>query len=944
MQQLTNDALCVVVDNPMVPQEAKPRAVLAGTLIKDLDPKGKFPAICRLDGQWILRKDWERPVLPGQRVEFYVYPQGGGGGSDVGRTLLMIAAIYVAVTIGGPAIAKATGWAAGTSQALAVFAATTLVNALVPVSAPDAQGFGGGSASTTYTANLSGNQSRLDDPIPVLYGRNKTFPNFAAEPYAEYDANDDQYYSALLCLGQGEYNIESINIDDTNINNFQDVLIRAVLPPGTLPTTVVANIVNAPEVTGNEVLEARYTGPFIGSRPKTKATKISIDIGFSRGLATYNSTTGEPENKTVTWRVEYRAVDDFGAGSTVDTPGVWTILASESLTAAQTEPIRRTYTYTLPSACRAQIRLIRTNPFDDNNRVANTLEWIGLRCHLQAPAPLCATATHIEIVMRASEQLSGLTQRKISVISRRLLRKWAPGAGWTALQETRNPAWALADKWTNTVYGDGYADSRCDLETLYNLSLIWEARQDRFDGVFDQTYDSSQADQMIAQAGRAAAFRRNTLMTVSRDQLRDLPATAFSARNINPGSLTIDYQFANESTPDGVIVEYWDNRGWDWAEILVPAPGVTTPVRPQRLRLFGVTGAKQAEREGLYHISNAYYRRKYATFATELEGMIPSFGSAVVFSPSLPGWGKGGDLVDIDQTTLLATLSEPPVWVEGQVHYISFLQLDGSLGPPYVITPGADEFSVQLPSYPAGQILLDDSTRERTKYVIGAGTPYPVVLRVLSIRNSADSSGVRSFTVSGVIEDDRVHTADNALLPVDGTVQDPTDPVDEPVSGGGSGGGGGYGLIPALDMANFEAAANILGQARLLLSAWGQGFVSGQNGLNGSYFALERIANWWLLAAGTAYGEGPFDPADGALFEVRATLVAGTVPTGDAMNTWLSLGSDRSWQLSAVGTGAYADSLFHLEIRDAATLVVQAVAYNVVLRATGLPIDDGGGG
>ena len=204
---------------------------------------------------------------------------------------------------------------------------------------------------------------------------------------------------------------------------------------------------------------------------------------------------------------------------------------------------------------------------------------------------------------------------------------------------------------------------------------------------------------------------------------------------------------------------------------------------------------------------------------------------------------------------------------------------------------------------------------------------------------------MRSFTIAGVIEDDRVHTADLALLPVDGTVQDPTDPVDEPVSGGGSGGGGGggYGLIPALDMANYDSVRAYATVSKLLLTGWGQGFAAAQNGLTGAYLDLVRIPNWWLLAAGTAYGEGPFDPADGALFEVRATLVSGSVPDGDLLDTWLSLASNRYWQVSAVGTGAYASSVFHLEIRDVATSVVQAVAYNVTLTAEGYPpVTEGG--
>lgn len=934
-----NQASLVVVPNPMAVHEAVARTVPAGSRIRDLAPESRFPPVCRLDGQWILRAEWERELQEGQVVEFHVYPQGGGGGgSDVGRTLLMIAAIYVAAQFGGPALASVFGKA---STAVAVFAATTLVNALVPVKVgSDGVSSGGGSVSPTYTTGLSGNQFRLEEAIPVLFGRNKTFPSFAAEPYIEYSesGNDDQYYYALFCLGQGQYDIESMLIDDTNIGDFSDVQ-RVILPPGTLPTLVSANIVAAPEVTGNELTAGKFVGPFIGCRAKSKANEISIDITCSRGLATYDA-AGNPGNMAVSWQVQYRAVDDFGNPSFSDSPGNWTILETETLTLAQTKPVRRTYKYGLPSNCRPQVRLVRTTPFNDNSRVANTVEWAGLRCHLTAPAPLSAIATHIEIVMKASEQLSGLTQRKVAVISRRLLRKWHPDTGWTAVQETRNPAWALADKWTNAVYGDGYADSRCDLQTLYDLSLVWDARQDRFDAVFDQTYDSFAADQMIAQAGRAAVFRRNGLMTLTRDQLRGMPVTAFTARNIQPGSVSIKYGFCNEATPDGVIVEYRDNRSWDWVDILVPAPGVVTPVRPQRLKLFGVTGATHALRDGLYHMANSYYRRKFPSFSTELEGMIPHFGSAVVFAPSLPGWGKLGDVVSFTLATKLLVVSEPLAWTSAAKHYISFLNRNGSLTIPYEVTRGADDYSAYFSVTPAAVISADYADEERTKYVFGAGTPYPQVLRVLFVGNSAaGDDGVKNFQISGVVEDDRVHTADVAYLPADGVVQDPVDVV--PGTGGGGAGGGDDGppsseyvvylkaFTPPDGVPGYQYPHSLIkfqtdGKALLIYE---------------SSFSYTP-AGWWIL------GAGPYDSAVTGLFEIRLVLVSqvGDLPLGDSLDTWLSLSSERVWYHLAIGVGSVYETLVNIEIRSAATQIVLERYENFQLFAYGPPGDGTGGG
>ena len=923
-----HQAHCIVVHNLMAPQEAEFCPVVPGTLIRDLDPHGRFPAICRLDGQWLLREGWDQPLGPGQVVEFYVYPQGGGGegGSDVGRAVLMIAALYLAIQFGQPWLLEAAGGALSSAAAgaIAQFAAVALVNALVPADTGNAAA-PGATQSSTYSTNISGNQARLGQAIPVLYGRNKTYPDFAAEPYTLYE-DDDQYYHALLCIGQGEYDIDAakdLYIDDTNLANFSEVE-KAILPPGVLPSIVTGRFTTAPEVTGNEVVEGRIIGPFVGSKPQTTCVRVGIDVSFSRGLATYDA-AGAPGNKTVSWRVDVRSVDDFGAGTSK-----WLVLATESVTAAQTKPLRRSYTYALPhidvvpytgfypraaSTFRPQVRLVRLTPFDSNSRVANTLEWVALRCELSSQFSLCPTATHMEIRMRATQQLSGLTQRRVAVISRRKLRTWN-GTVWSAPVVTRNPAWALADKWTNTAYGDRYPESRCDLETLRLSAAKWDARQDRFDAVFDTTYESFQADQMIAQAGRAAVFRRGGVMTLTRDESKDMPVTAYTARNIDPGSMSIDYSFPNESTPDGVIAEFWHNRTWDWQEIICPAPGVSTPVRAQRVRLFGVTGPKHAQREGLYQAANSYYRRRFASFTTELEGMLPAFGSAVVFSPNLKGWGRSGDVVDYNSSTKEMRLTEPVEWTVGAQHYLSVMDRKGALITPILVTPGSDSYRVILATALSFSPSTDQADEDRTKYIFGTGQAYETVMRVLSIRNSADASGRKTYSMSGVIEDERVHSVDSHLLPVGAEVQDPVDAsVDD-------GAGSGAITVPYLEDATFvqEGAVGVFVRT------------NGEAAYGFSDGGALRVPNQWVLAA-------PRPTAETALFEIMVTVLSSTgVLTGSVVDTWLPMTALRSWQTSVSTPGGSSVIILNVQIREISTGALQAVAnwtLNAYLNETG---------
>lgn len=890
------------------------RALLPGTRICDLVPPATAGAMVALDGRWLLRADWGHTLQPGQHLDVHLLPAGGNDGRKALRFVLQVAAFFV---LGPSGAAGLSGW-----QSAAAIAATNLaINALLPMQAGQLPG-SATAGSPTYNTNLSGNRAALDEPIPVLYGRNRTFPPFAAEPYTQYDnTSNDQFFHALLCLGLGEFAIESLSIDDTRLDNFDEVEYT-VLAPGEAPTLVNAAIVTAPEVADLPINAGRATPAITACRGGLEATDIEVDIVFLGGLG--DATGSSVTDYSVTVRVDWRPVDDWGVPLEP-----WATLGTEVITAASTEPVRRTFSYSLGGSYRPEVRLVRTTPRDDDPLIRNDASWTGLRAVLDATASLAAQATHVEIRMRATEQLNGLTQRRLAVISRRKVKTWSPDTGWSAsATETRSIAWALCDKLRSTVYGNGLPDARIDLQSFHDLDATWTERQDHLDIVFDTTTDSDEADQLMARAGRARCVWRNGVRTIVRDEPQAIPAAAYTGRDIVPGSVNLRYLTDVAKIPDAVAVQYLSHRTWEWASVTCKAPGVVTPANPEYMRLLGVTGSKQAEREGLYEAAARAKRRKFASFTTELQGLLPSYGSSVVVSLPLRAWSQHGDVVSYDPATREMVLTEPPEWSVGEDHYITLVRPNGQPTDGIRVTEGGDAYTVVLDEAPDFDPITDDSDRERTRWIFGATTAHRREMLVLGItpQSMREEDGAMLVDVLTVNDDDAIHTADSALLPGEGETQDPIDSPNED----GSGGGGGEVIVPYLTSRTVteDIAAGVGTTYGVTLRFKTDGTLQFIKSTAGT---TTTIANQWVIGA-------PLDPGDLAAYEVRATLLSGAVTSG-ATGSWLAMSSQRDWAATGVGDGSSASATLRMEVRDASA-VVQATA---IITIGGSAADFGGG-
>ncbi len=901
-----------VARNPFIGMRPGDMAVVPlGVPIASLAPAPKGVLMCRVNGEWLLRESWESETLHGDVIEWYDVPQD----NDSLRGILQIAAI-VAINYFFPGLTPFQLFAAS-------FAASTALNLLLPPSGPE-RSRNPERTGENFSASLSGNEARLDQPIWKICGRREINPPFACQPYYEYreriggedpNLDHDQYFYALYAVGIGNYDVFA-KIANTPISRFADVLVANYLPPGTQPTSVLANVTTASEVSGQVMESGRYVGGFAACAPQRTCAAIGIDIAATRGLGN----GGDP--RTISWRVEYRPINDFG-----QVMGPWQTLANETRTGYTATPQRWSYRYELSTGSpplmatpqRIEVRVVRTDVQDTAAGALHEMAWIGLRAYLAEEAPLNTDTAHFEVVMRASSQLSNLSSRDLRLIVQGYCRTWTPGGGWEDEIFNRNPAWWMLDLATSSTWGIDKLAEHIDILSFYELAQLCDERQDRFDWAFTTSTSAWDALQLIARTCRSRVFRRNGILSVARDELVTAPVTAFAPRNCKPG-MQINETHRTRKTPDAIIIEYEDHRTWEWTEIECPLPGVTSPTSPVRKRLEGVTGATHARREGIYEAYNALYRTRQVQFVTEMQGMLPAYMSPVDFVGDVKGYGTSGDVVSVSGNVL--QLSDQPDYSLGEL-YITLIRPDGTAATEILVAPGSNPYEVILASAPDFTISFDDATRERTKYLLG---PKDLV-KIIAIEDGGrEEEGVQLYRLTGVIDDERVHTADVSLLPGPGEIQDPIGNPDN--TDDGSGDGGGLLVVPRIDDAEWDAITNSTvdtNDLAIIVTFDKNGALHVDVEAQGTTFNYLPSNQWNLY--------GPIEPSLAGQYEIRATITLSTDwPTSDntftgTLDTWETLDVDRVWELR----NQYVDSsdprqairFVRFEIREAATEIVQ---------------------
>lgn len=789
-------------------EEIKPRETIAaflrrtGWATKDKVYGWQFkkglPTVLEVNGESVLRKNWRSTrIAANDNVRFVSYPLGGGNSSTGKQVIGLVALVAVAAFAiwAGPLVATALGFSGsalvgGLATAALGLGGSLLVNALVN---PNAGATNNPNATTDqiYSVAAQGNTAKLGQPLPVWYGRLKSYPDFAATPWGEYVGND-QYLNVLLSVGMGSFSYENIYIDNTILwdqatgvqSQFTNAQV-AFYEPGATVTLFPTNVDSSVEVTGQQLPDGSgYStpafgaspvpgtplGPFVANPPATLAQSIAVDFVLPAGCFGIDPSDTQQQARPAAIRLiaEYAPVDNAGALT-----GSFTTLFDVTKVYASKSPIRDSVKVDVTPG-RYTVQFKRGDAALPSNLGSSLCIWAGLRSFLKGNNSFPDVST-VAIRLLATQSTQG--SYKFGVLATRKLPVWNGSAFVT--QATRNNGWAFLDAVSNSQYGSGLPISKVDFNAIVSFAAGCTSRGDTFDYNFSAAVSVPAAFDKILTAARAKHFWLGDTVSVVRDEWRDVPSMLLTDREIVRDSTQINWTMLGDEDPDAVIIEYIDQNTWLPAQVQYPPnDGFFTATHAEVKRIDGIVSRDQAFRECAFYYLQSIYRRETVQIGTEYEGRAITFGSVLRVQSELPmAYGYGGAVVGVSGNAL--TLDPAPVWDAGPF-YVRLRKPNGTYFGPVTATQGANASVANLDATSLAAVQTAQSTTlaavlaredggEYPSFELGTGVSQSKLCVVL---NGVPNGNL--CTLNLVVDDIRVHATDLGTPPILPVGQFPT--------------------------------------------------------------------------------------------------------------------------------------------------------------------------
>lgn len=600
---------------------------------------------------------------------------GGGGGKNPLRTVLTIALMIAAPEL-APGLAEFMGVTStiGISlvQAGIGIIGSLALNAIFPPPKPNLSRFQGfGQESPTYSLSGGSNRMRPYEPMPVIMGTHRVFPDAGAKPYTEFEG-EDQYLYQVFDFGYNDVDLSDFKIGATSIDSYTGVDLQESGTDGAL-TLFPGNV----DVQSGAALTA--AAGWVQRTSSINATGLAVEISGSQYAV---GDDGQLVLMTRAIEIEYRAV-----GSATWLP-FWEGASEITITHGKRAPLRRTFKIDV-AAGQYEVRVRRTSADDGGDRLFSELVWSALRTYQPDTADYSGRK-RVALKIKASGQLNGQVDQ-FNAIARAKTEVWN-GSAWVTAQ-TANPAWwvlaAARGKLVGgrRMWGAGLADARIGLENLKDFATWCDTKQLSFNGVFDSPLSVQEMLNAIALCGRGTTSNGSGKLEVVWDAPDQPVVAVIGMSNIKLDSFEIEY--TTENLADEIVLSFI-NPDLDWQRDVVRklAPGVTTPVRSRNFELFGCTKTSMAGQHVNLLIGNNEFRTRRYKWRMDWEAMPLSRGEVAALSHDLASYDYSGRLIEGSTASVLKLERKVPLNAAGA--YVMLVKPDGTFAT-YAVQGGVGD-------------------------------------------------------------------------------------------------------------------------------------------------------------------------------------------------------------------------------------------------------------
>lgn len=488
--------------------------------------------------------------------------------------------------------------------------------------------------------------------------------------------------------------------------------------------------------------EGFWAGPFAACPEAEVTSRLEFDIFAPEGLG-WIENDGDivemEEGHDV--ELQYREIGT----------STWTSVIHQP-TGKTRDQLGFTYVVDLPSAIRPEVRVRRTSAEDTRTQARDTLEWYGLRARLPH-ASSYPDVTVIALTITGSDAIASRTEDQISVIPTRVLPVRDSGA-WTTPQATRD----IAPWFAYVAKSVGYTDAEIDMMELDRLDGIWSSRNDYFDYVEAEDSTVKEALNRALRVGMAELTVDAGKLRPVRDEPRTQIEHVYSPQNVLE-AMTRSVQALRPDDADGVDVEYVDGESWSKEVVPCRLPG-DAGVRPEKVRVDGVTDRTKAWRIGMRRRREIKHRRWSYSFDTWLDALNSRYFSYDALVDDVPGYGQSSLLEDVEDQggdSYRLVVSEPLEWKTGESHVVAWRRPDGTLAGPFTASQGDDAYEVVAGGVGSEPVPVISLTYEPPHVLFGTNQrwSYPVLITDVS------PNGFESVSVEAVGYDERVYTDDD---------------------------------------------------------------------------------------------------------------------------------------------------------------------------------------